>query len=206
MEGVGSRIGRASSRYGPSATANVFNGPVRKWRKKWVYVPPPPTANQSSNSQSNGHRHGGGRSNNMSATTSNGNDNGCRLLLCRWTPLAGGGGGEGDGSSAVDEQPPKRRYRYTPIAALEERKKGAKSVDVEGKESDGNEVSKDGDDEDEPMKEEEDDEEEEEEEEAQETGGTLDLGLGLKGQSGQSKHKDEPPAEKANPGRVWAFG
>ncbi|CAN1242302.1 hypothetical protein LINPERPRIM_LOCUS5295 [Linum perenne] len=96
MEGVGSRIGRASSRYGPSATANVFNGPVRKWRKKWVHVSPPPAANHSSHSQSNGHR-----------------DNGSRLLLCRWTPLAGSG--EGDGSSAAEE-PPKRRYRYTPVS------------------------------------------------------------------------------------------
>ena len=45
----------------------------------------------------------------------------------------------------------------------------------------------------------------------QETGGTLDLGLGLKGQSSKSespsRHKDEePPKEKANQGRVWAFG
>ncbi|KAF2285711.1 hypothetical protein GH714_007322 [Hevea brasiliensis] len=43
MEGVGSRLGRASSRYGPSATAAVFNGPVRKWRKKWVHVSPSST-------------------------------------------------------------------------------------------------------------------------------------------------------------------
>uniref|UniRef100_A0A2P2LEC7 Uncharacterized protein MANES_05G109900 n=1 Tax=Rhizophora mucronata TaxID=61149 RepID=A0A2P2LEC7_RHIMU len=38
MEGVGSRLGRASSRYGPPAAAAVFSGPVRKWKKKWVHV------------------------------------------------------------------------------------------------------------------------------------------------------------------------
>ncbi|CAN1242300.1 hypothetical protein LINPERPRIM_LOCUS5295 [Linum perenne] len=199
MEGVGSRIGRASSRYGPSATANVFNGPVRKWRKKWVHVSPPPAANHSSHSQSNGHRHGGGRGS-ISATASNGSDNGSRLLLCRWTPLAGSG--EGDGSSAAEE-PPKRRYRYTPIAAVEERKKAAKSVDVGGNESEENELmaSKDGEPgDDKPIK--------DEENQDRETG-TLDLGLGLKGQSSESEspsqNKNEP-TEKANPGRVWAFG
>ncbi|CAK9163895.1 unnamed protein product [Ilex paraguariensis] len=61
MEGVGSRLGRASSRYGP---APVFSGPVRKWKKQWVSY-------QNNNSQ-----------------TKNGNgNNNHTLLLCRWTPL-----------------------------------------------------------------------------------------------------------------------
>ncbi|KAK1405026.1 hypothetical protein POM88_004631 [Heracleum sosnowskyi] len=37
MEGVSSRLGRASSRYGGSAP--VFTGPVRKWKKQWTPVP-----------------------------------------------------------------------------------------------------------------------------------------------------------------------
>lgn len=40
---VGSRLGRASSRYGPSATAAMFNGLVRKWKKKWIHVSPSTT-------------------------------------------------------------------------------------------------------------------------------------------------------------------
>nr|GMC47428.1 uncharacterized protein LOC109190452 [Ipomoea batatas] len=38
MEGVGSRFGRASSRYGSAPTPAVFSGPVRKWKKQWVIV------------------------------------------------------------------------------------------------------------------------------------------------------------------------
>ncbi|XP_059277309.1 uncharacterized protein LOC132031389 [Lycium ferocissimum] len=67
MEGVGSRLGRASSRYGSSAP--VFTGPVRKWKKQWV----------SSTTQSN---------NNSVRGTRNANNNvgGHKLMLCRWTP------------------------------------------------------------------------------------------------------------------------
>ncbi|KAE8734935.1 Co-chaperone GrpE family protein, putative isoform 1 [Hibiscus syriacus] len=118
MEGVGStRLGRASARYGGSTA--VFNGPVRKWKKKWVHVSPSSTAKHS---QSTGHG---------SAASS--------ILLCRWTPLSFAN----SGSSAVDgedeEQPPKRKFRYTPVAVLEdERKKAAaKQVENEAK-TDGN--------------------------------------------------------------------
>lgn len=95
MEGVGStRLGRASARYGGSTA--VFNGPVRKWKKKWVHVSPSSTAKLS-------HSNGNG-----SAASS--------ILLCRWTPLSFAD----SGSSAVDgedeEQPPKRKYRYTPVS------------------------------------------------------------------------------------------
>lgn len=92
MEGVGSRLGRASARYGPTQT--VFNGPVRKWKKKWVHV--------SSASQSNGH----------STTTTN--NNGSPLLLCKWTPLPSNPSEKG---GALPEEPPKRRFRYTPVSA-----------------------------------------------------------------------------------------
>ncbi|KAB5560345.1 hypothetical protein DKX38_005302 [Salix brachista] len=37
MEGVGARLGRSSTRYGPTT---VFSGPVRKWKKRWVHVNP----------------------------------------------------------------------------------------------------------------------------------------------------------------------
>ncbi|KAJ6416902.1 hypothetical protein OIU84_002731 [Salix udensis] len=55
MEGMGSRLGRTSARYGLSATATIFNGPVRKWKRKWVHVSPSPTLNYRSNNHSNGH-------------------------------------------------------------------------------------------------------------------------------------------------------
>lgn len=112
MEGVGSRLGRVSSRYGPATT--VFNGPVRKWKKKWVHVSSSSTVSyQNPHSQSNGQ---------SSTTSSNG---GSSLLLCRWTPIppsttssatedsvpVNGPGGELD-------EPPKRKFRYAPVRKL----------------------------------------------------------------------------------------
>ncbi|CAL1354094.1 unnamed protein product [Linum trigynum] len=194
MEGVGSRLGRASSRYGPSATANVFNGPVRKWKKKWVHVSPPPAANNnSSRAHSNGHHlHSAALSNSSNSESS-------RLLLCRWTPLAAGGGA-GDDSSAADE-PPKRRIRYTPIAALEERTKAAKSVDVEVKEDQITESKASEDDEPED-----DDETMKEETQDPDNGGTLDLGLCLKGEDNENNESPNQHKEEANSSRAWAFG
>lgn len=99
METVGStRLGRASSRYGAPA---VFNGPVRKWEKKWVHVSPSSFDNKKKNNKDN--------SNEKS-----------RLLLRRWTPVANSSSAED-----VSDEPPRRKFRYTPIAALEEQKKGA---------------------------------------------------------------------------------
>ncbi|CAK9309589.1 unnamed protein product [Citrullus colocynthis] len=101
MEGIGSRLGRASSRYGPAAT--VFNGPVRKWKKKWVLASSSSsglTYQPSSQSQSNAQK----------------------LLLCRWTPIHPPTSLETDGATAPPDEPPKRKFRYTPIAVLEEQK------------------------------------------------------------------------------------
>lgn len=122
MEGVGSRLGRASSRYGPAAA--VFNGPVRKWKKKWVHVSSSSTVSYH-NSQSNG----------QSSETP-------RLLLCRWTPLpptsAATAAAGNDSAAAVAplDEPPRRKFRYTPIAVLEDQKKvGEKKVEDEAKTS-----------------------------------------------------------------------
>ncbi|XP_011013132.1 PREDICTED: uncharacterized protein LOC105117239 isoform X2 [Populus euphratica] len=103
MEGMGSRMGRTSSRYGLSATATVFNGPVRKWKRKWVHVSPSPTLNYRNNNHSNGHN--------------DQNNNGSRLLLCRWTPLS-----PAAATSTTTEDPPKRKFRYTPERSKEEKK------------------------------------------------------------------------------------
>ncbi|KAJ8527651.1 hypothetical protein K7X08_015102 [Anisodus acutangulus] len=97
MEGVGSRLGRASSRYGSSAP--VFSGPVRKWKKQWV----------SSSTQPN---------NNLRGNTNNNNVAGPKLMLCRWTPLS-------TSFRSSDDETPKRKFRYAPIVDLEEKKKEA---------------------------------------------------------------------------------
>ncbi|TYJ12863.1 hypothetical protein E1A91_A10G010100v1 [Gossypium mustelinum] len=125
MEGVGARLGRSSARYGP---ATVFTGPVRKWKKKWVHVSPSNTGN-SSNNNNNNHSH-----NNHQTTingTSNGN-NGSHLLLFKWTPLSQTqtNNNDNDNSSkddavAAPEEPPRRKFKYIPIAVLEEQRKEA---------------------------------------------------------------------------------
>ncbi|XWS11267.1 hypothetical protein CRYUN_Cryun38cG0069400 [Craigia yunnanensis] len=117
MEGVGStRLGRASARYGSTA---VFNGPVRKRKKKWVHVSPSSTVKHS---QSNGNNNG-----NSSAATS--------ILLCRWTPLSSTDSGSFAATSAVDdedeEQLPKRKFRYNPVAVLGEGRKRTAAKQVE---------------------------------------------------------------------------
>ncbi|KAL5737541.1 hypothetical protein ACOSP7_030302 [Xanthoceras sorbifolium] len=132
MEGVGSRLGRASARYGP--TQAVFNGPVRKWKKRWVHVSSSSSSTSSSSSvtaasQSNGH--------NISTTTTTGN--GTPLLLCKWTPLSSNPSDINGGAPPEDPPPPKRRFRYTPIAVLEERKKALEEkVEEEARESETN--------------------------------------------------------------------
>ncbi|RZB99847.1 uncharacterized protein LOC114423462 [Glycine soja] len=102
MEAVGSRLSRATSRYG---APTVFSGPVRKWKKKWVHVTPSSLPNNNSHSHTN----------NFTTTTTNDSS---RLLLRRWTPTTAD-----DSAGAVSDDPPRRKFRYTPIAVLEEQKK-----------------------------------------------------------------------------------
>ncbi|KAK2639841.1 hypothetical protein Ddye_027636 [Dipteronia dyeriana] len=126
MEAVGSRLGRASARYGTTQT--VFNGPVRKWKKKWVHV----TSSSSSAavSQTNG---------NSNSNNNNTGSNGSPLLLCKWTPLSSNPSDNNGGAPLDEEPPPKRRFRYTPIAVIEERKKILEEkVEDEAKESETN--------------------------------------------------------------------
>ncbi|KAK7354269.1 hypothetical protein VNO80_19728 [Phaseolus coccineus] len=88
MEAVGSRLGRASSRYG---SATVFTGPVRKWKKKWVLVTPSssPTNTKTTTTTTTNNAHAPANSKASSL-----------LLLRRWTPT-------------TDEEPPRRKFRYT---------------------------------------------------------------------------------------------
>ncbi|XP_059663929.1 uncharacterized protein LOC132309627 [Cornus florida] len=141
MEGVGSRHSRSSTRYGP---ATVFTGPVRKWKKKWVHVSP------SSNNASSHHHHS---QTTNGTTTSNGN-NGSHLLLYKWTPITqsqntNNTNANGDKNntkndvvddhspSSTTEEPPRRKFKYIPIAVLEEQKnEDAENADDETKPSD----------------------------------------------------------------------
>ncbi|KAL7088573.1 hypothetical protein ACP275_13G135800 [Erythranthe tilingii] len=123
MEGVGARSGRSSARYGP---APVFTGPVRKWKKKWVHAPPS-SSNHNHNTPVNG--------------TVNGSNGSSHLLFYKWTPITASQNKENNnnnnGSSNSDhgnadptisiqddvvaaEEPPRRKFKYIPIAVLEE--------------------------------------------------------------------------------------
>ncbi|KAG1364262.1 hypothetical protein COCNU_11G010890 [Cocos nucifera] len=122
MEGVGARLGRSSTRYGP---ATVFSGPVRKWTKKWV-----PLSNPNSNASSHAALNGAAATNN----------NHSHLLLYKWTPIssqANGGGAAAASATGKDvsaatavpatqlEEPPRRKFRYVPISVIEEQKQEA---------------------------------------------------------------------------------
>ncbi|CAH2080414.1 unnamed protein product [Thlaspi arvense] len=107
MEGVGARLGRSSTRYGPSST--VFNGPVRKWKKKWVQASPNTSSSNHHHSQTT-YRNNGGIAN---------GSNGSEILLYKWTPM----GGSSDRSSTGDddaaaggppEEPPRRKFKFVP--------------------------------------------------------------------------------------------
>lgn len=125
MEGVGARLGRSSTRYGP---ATVFTGPVRKWKKKWVHVAPSSNTNNASSTTHHSHQINGHNG------TSNGN-NGSHLLLYKWTPITqsqntaignnnnavtNGNGGDkvsakDDDALAANEEPPRRKFKYIPV-------------------------------------------------------------------------------------------
>ncbi|MED6219331.1 hypothetical protein PIB30_034765 [Stylosanthes scabra] len=130
MEGVGARLGRSSTRYGP---ATVFTGPVRKWKKKWVHVSPN-SSSASSNSNAN-------NNNNNHTHHSNGN-NGSHLLLYKWTPItqsqnANNNNSNGNAAakdfvpppSDAPEEPPRRKFKYIPVAVLEEQRNEAAEID-----------------------------------------------------------------------------
>ncbi|KAJ0261640.1 hypothetical protein HA466_0047170 [Hirschfeldia incana] len=108
MEGVASRLSRTSRYSGPSSTA-VFSGRVRKWKKKWVRVSTSPVGIFRPSKPT-------GRSNSQH-----------HMLLHKWAPLSSTASGE------TEEEPPKRRFRYAPIAMLENREKVAsKDSETEG--------------------------------------------------------------------------
>ncbi|XP_039044048.1 putative uncharacterized protein DDB_G0280071 [Hibiscus syriacus] len=135
MEGVLARFGRSSTRYGP---ATVFTGPVRKWKKKWVHVSPSNTGNSNNNNPSQN------KNNNHHSTNgiSNGN-NGSHLVLFKWTPLSQSQNNYSSTnySSMEDDvatpgEPPRRKFKYIPIAVLEEQNKEAtENIDDETKPS-----------------------------------------------------------------------
>ncbi|VVB16071.1 unnamed protein product [Arabis nemorensis] len=115
MEGVGARLSRTSSRYSGPATTAVFSGRVRKWKKKWVRVSTS-SVGVFRASKSNG------RNNN----NSNSSNSPHHLLLHKWTPLSSATVTPSDANGFGEtEEPPKRRFRYAPIAMLEHREKVA---------------------------------------------------------------------------------
>ncbi|CAI9787857.1 unnamed protein product [Fraxinus pennsylvanica] len=112
MEGVGARLGRSSTRYAP---ATVFTGPVRKWKKKWIHITP----SSSNQTEANGRV--------------NGVNSSSHLLLYKWTPITANQNKENNGNDGNNEsknyskdeddsveEPPKRKFKYIPIAVLEE--------------------------------------------------------------------------------------
>ncbi|XP_050218314.1 uncharacterized protein LOC126669053 [Mercurialis annua] len=189
MEGVGSRLGRSSSRYGPSATT-VFNGPVRKWKKKWVHVSP--TTSTTGNRHNS---HSNSRFNNNSSSSNS------RLVLCRWTPLSSSASTAAAGvdNSASPEEPPKRKFRYTPIGVLEEKRKAAKKDENESNEGVTNQLT--------PMETPKNDSDSETKTENQDSNmSNLDLGLCLKGHNNDHDSADESnggQVKKSSSGGFW---
>ncbi|XP_074589986.1 uncharacterized protein LOC141845882 [Curcuma longa] len=98
MDGVAGRLGRSSTRYGPTS---VFSGPVRRWNKKWVALSNPDHRRRSSIGGGGGGRHSS------------------RILLYRWTPVAALAK---DAATPPPEEPPRRKFRYVPISVTRERK------------------------------------------------------------------------------------
>ncbi|CAN0847297.1 hypothetical protein LINGRAHAP2_LOCUS4904 [Linum grandiflorum] len=106
MEGVGARLGRSSTRYGPTT---VFTGPVRRWKKRWVHVAPSPN----------------GGANFASTTSSTGNQSSSHLFLYKWTPLTQSNNSNKDDILAIttakddsaEEELPKRKCKYIPVIA-----------------------------------------------------------------------------------------
>ncbi|TYG66383.1 hypothetical protein ES288_D06G263800v1 [Gossypium darwinii] len=201
MEGVGARLGRSSTRYGP---VTVFTGPVRKWKKKWANVSPSNTGGGGGNNNNHSQNH-----HSNSNGTSNGN-NGPHLVLFKWTPITQSQNNNNymnnspkEDTVAVPEEPPRRKFKYIPIAVLEEQKReaaeneAAENVDDEAKPSEsdpsvGEPTSRtDGFDEkpdinDVPMEENEEDDKMVRQDLNE---STLDLSLGLTAHDGESDSK-----------------
>ncbi|XP_057753626.1 uncharacterized protein LOC130973204 [Arachis stenosperma] len=138
MEGVGARLGRSSTRYGP---ATVFTGPVRKWKKKWVHVSPN-SSSASANSNNNNNNNNAANNNNHNHTHHSNGNNGSHLLLYKWTPItqsqnANNNNSNGNAAakdsvpppSDAPEEPPRRKFKYIPVAVPEEQRNEAAEID-----------------------------------------------------------------------------
>ncbi|KAK9706345.1 hypothetical protein RND81_07G117700 [Saponaria officinalis] len=202
MEGVGARLGRSSSRYG---TTTVFTGPVRKWSKSWVPISP-----SSSSSSSSANHNNSNHLSNPSSSSSSSSSTVSNLRLYKWTPLnkhsSSNNTVNGDFNSpnhnikkinsrdsptkdddddAAPLEPPRRKFKFVPIAVLEEQKKEnernsddeVKPIDVDEDIANGN--NKKPDINDVPMDENEDDYEENQMAPARQDLNELDLSLGL---------------------------
>uniref|UniRef100_A0A7N1A2M1 Uncharacterized protein n=1 Tax=Kalanchoe fedtschenkoi TaxID=63787 RepID=A0A7N1A2M1_KALFE len=186
MEAVGARLGRSSTRYGPTT---VFSGPVRRWKKKWVHVAPP----SSSSNVSSSSRDRDGVQSSQSANGSNSN-NGSHVMLYKWTPISqrDNSGTIGDATPDKDdgaEEPPRKKLKYIPIALLEEQNEATEQAEEDSKATEAdlstderasksNTADEKPDMNDTPMKETEDaDGEQEERQDLNKS--TLDLSLGL---------------------------
>lgn len=110
MEGVGVRLGRSSTRYGPAA---VFSGPVRKWKKTWA----PLSSSHSSSSSNTNPTTKNNSSNNNSASS--------HLLLYKWTSISSPASPINEDTTATTQELPCRKFRYVPVSVIEEQKKEA---------------------------------------------------------------------------------
>ncbi|CAL1412896.1 unnamed protein product [Linum trigynum] len=147
MEGVGARLGRSSTRYGPTT---VFTGPVRRWKKRWVHVLPSLNSNSAHNG---GQFHSNLITNGTAAAASgaaNGNHSSSHLLLYKWTPSPQSNnsntsssnkdsGGVAVATDEAPEEPQRRKCKYIPVALLEAQRIEAdeEMIDDEVKPSDG---------------------------------------------------------------------
>ncbi|KMZ74241.1 hypothetical protein ZOSMA_132G00140 [Zostera marina] len=119
---TGGRLGRSSTRYG--APPPPFNGPVKKWKKKWVDIPKPNSNNNNS------HSNGGNSGNNIS-----------HLVLYKWTPISSSSNSNSSGANlskpatsggslkhkeseknSMEEEPPRRKFRYVPVTVVDDQK------------------------------------------------------------------------------------
>ncbi|KAG5246662.1 myb protein [Salix suchowensis] len=160
MEGVGARLGRSSTRYGPTT---VFSGPVRKWKKRWVHVNPLSNHNSFHSHHHNATTNAAAAASSSAtnhSSSSNGN-NGSHLLLYKWTPLSQSNGSPSttnhyNGNNInttnenanlfngdVTEEPPRRKFKYIPVDLIERQKKeteeqeeASEKIDDESKPSD----------------------------------------------------------------------